>query len=103
MIYNEIHQLRSAGFTNSAIARKLKISRNRVIDYGKMSSVIISGYVIAFTSAFLAFLLSVNKPKKKKYMIWGIALMIPISPALCNRQVEFNTFPQLRFNTWIFK
>ncbi|MDE4085193.1 hypothetical protein PO902_09180 [Planococcus maritimus] len=47
-----------------------------------MSSVIISGYVIAFTSVFLAFLLSVNKPKKKKYMIWGIALMIPISPAL---------------------
>lgn len=37
MIYNEIHQLRSAGFTNSAIARKLKISRNRVIDYGNMT------------------------------------------------------------------
>jgi len=37
MIYNEIHQLRSAGFSNSAIAKKLKISRNRVIDYGNMS------------------------------------------------------------------
>ncbi|AGX06487.1 transposase (22) [Bacillus sp. NRRL B-14911] len=37
MIYNEVHKLRSEGFTNSAIARKLKISRNRVIEYGKMS------------------------------------------------------------------
>lgn len=36
-IYNEIHRLRSEGFSNSAIARKLKISRNRVIDYGKMT------------------------------------------------------------------
>lgn len=37
MIYNEVHRLRNEGFTNSAIARKLKISRNRVIEYGKMS------------------------------------------------------------------
>jgi transposase len=37
MIFNEIHQLRSAGFSNSAIAKKLKISRNRVIDYGNMT------------------------------------------------------------------
>jgi len=37
MIYNEIHRLRSEGFSNSAIARKLKISRNRVIDYGRMT------------------------------------------------------------------
>lgn len=36
-IYNEIHRLRSEGFSNSAIARKLKISRNRVIDYVKMT------------------------------------------------------------------
>lgn len=36
MIYNEIHRLRSEGFSNSAIARKLNVSRNRVIDYGKM-------------------------------------------------------------------
>ena len=36
-IYNDIHRLRSEGFSNSAIARKLKISRNRVIDYGKMT------------------------------------------------------------------
>ncbi|WP_329955859.1 IS21 family transposase [Calidifontibacillus erzurumensis] len=36
-IYNEIHRLRREGFSNSAIARKLKISRNRVIDYGKMT------------------------------------------------------------------
>lgn len=37
MIYNEIHRLRNEGFSNSAIAKKLKISRNRVIDYGKMT------------------------------------------------------------------
>ncbi len=37
MIYNEIHRLRSEGFSNSSIARKLKISRNRVIEYGKMT------------------------------------------------------------------
>lgn len=36
-IYNEIHRLRSEGFSNSSIARKLNISRNRVIEYGKMS------------------------------------------------------------------
>lgn len=36
-IYNDIHRLRSEGFSNSAIAKKLKISRNRVIDYGGMS------------------------------------------------------------------
>jgi transposase len=37
MIYNEIHRLKSQGFSNSKIAKKLKISRNRVIDYGKMT------------------------------------------------------------------
>lgn len=37
MIYNEIHRLRGEGFSNSAIARKLKVSRNRVIEYGRMS------------------------------------------------------------------
>ncbi|WP_144838650.1 hypothetical protein [Metaplanococcus flavidus] len=42
---------------------------------------IVIGYVIAFTGAFAAFLLSINKPKNKKYKVWGIALMIPISPA----------------------
>lgn len=36
-IYNEVHRLRNEGFSNSAIARKLKISRNRVIEYGKMT------------------------------------------------------------------
>ena len=36
-IYNDIHRLRSEGFSNSAIARKLKISRNRVIEYGRMT------------------------------------------------------------------
>jgi transposase len=37
MLYNEIQRLRSEGFSNSAIARKLEISRNRVIEYGKMT------------------------------------------------------------------
>lgn len=37
IIYNEIHRLRKEGFSNSAIAKKLKISRNRVIEYGKMN------------------------------------------------------------------
>ncbi|WP_425278841.1 ATP-binding protein [Caldifermentibacillus hisashii] len=36
-IYKEIHRLRNEGFSNSAIARKLNISRNRVIEYGKMT------------------------------------------------------------------
>lgn len=34
MIYKEIHMLRGEGFSNSPIARKLKISRNRVVEYG---------------------------------------------------------------------
>jgi transposase len=33
MTYNEIHRLYKEGFSKSAIARKLNISRNRVIDY----------------------------------------------------------------------
>ncbi|WP_438311380.1 IS21 family transposase [Sporosarcina sp. FA9] len=37
MVYYEIHRLRSEGFKNSSIAKKLKISRNRVIEYGRMS------------------------------------------------------------------
>lgn len=54
MIYNEIHQLRSAGFTNSAIAKKLKISRNRVIDYGNMTP-----------DDFCEFILSLQNRSKK--------------------------------------
>ena len=37
MIYKEIQRLRSDGFSKSAISRKLKISRKRVIEYLKMS------------------------------------------------------------------
>ena len=33
MTYNEIHRLYKKGFSKSAIARQLNISRNRVIDY----------------------------------------------------------------------
>lgn len=33
MIYQEVHRLKNMGFSNSKIAKKLQISRNRVIDY----------------------------------------------------------------------
>lgn len=36
MTYKEVHQLFKEGFSKSAIARKLNISRNRVIDYLRM-------------------------------------------------------------------
>lgn len=38
MLYIEIHRLYKEGFSKSAIARKLNISRNRVIDYLNMST-----------------------------------------------------------------
>src|SRR5690625_3425221 len=37
MIYQEIHRLKSLGFSNNKIAKRLNISRNRVIDYLKMT------------------------------------------------------------------
>lgn len=37
MVYQELHRLKRMGFSNSKIARKLKISRNRVINYLKMT------------------------------------------------------------------
>lgn len=37
MIYQEVHRLKKMGFSNSKIAMKLKISRNRVINYLGMS------------------------------------------------------------------
>ena len=37
MIYQEIHRLKRMGFSKSQIAKKLKISRNRVIDYLEMT------------------------------------------------------------------
>ncbi|WP_019376143.1 hypothetical protein [Virgibacillus halodenitrificans] len=40
------------------------------------------GYVIALIGAVIAYQLSEGKPKKRKYKVWGIALMLPISPAL---------------------
>ncbi len=54
MIYNEIHRLRNEGFSNSAISRKLKISRNRVIEYGNMSP-----------DEFYQFVLSLQNRSKK--------------------------------------
>lgn len=40
------------------------------------------GYAIAFLGVFIAYKICKGKPKKRKYMVWGIALMVPISPAL---------------------
>ena len=37
MIYQEVHRLKNMGFSNSKIAKKLNISRNRVIDYLNMT------------------------------------------------------------------
>src|SRR5690606_9448 len=37
MVYQEIHRLKSMGFSKSKIASKLKISRNRVIEYLNMT------------------------------------------------------------------
>lgn len=40
------------------------------------------GYGMALLGAVLAYLLSKDKPNKRKYKVWGIALMLPISPSL---------------------
>ena len=37
MVYQEVHRLKEMGFSNSKIAKKLNISRNRVIDYLEMT------------------------------------------------------------------
>lgn len=54
MLYADIHRLYGDGFSKSAIAKKLKISRNRVIDYLKMDP-----------DEFGAFLSSLHKRRKK--------------------------------------
>lgn len=43
---------------------------------------IVIGYGIAFLGVVIAYLLSVGKSKKGKYKVWGIALMVPISPSI---------------------
>jgi hypothetical protein len=40
------------------------------------------GYLIAGLGAFVAYWFSTGESRKIKYKIWGVALMIPISPAL---------------------
>lgn len=40
------------------------------------------GYLIALLGAGVAYQLSEDKSEKRKYKVWGIALMLPISPAL---------------------
>ncbi|EGQ18685.1 transposase [Sporosarcina newyorkensis 2681] len=54
MVYFEVKRLRSEGFSDAAIARKLKISRNRVKDYGDKTP-----------EEFHAFALSLQTRKKK--------------------------------------
>lgn len=44
-----------------------------------MISPLYLGYIITLISVPIAYLLSTGKSKKGKYMIWGIALMLPIS------------------------
>lgn len=40
------------------------------------------GYIIACIGAFVAYWFSTGESRKTKLKIWGIALMLPISPAL---------------------
>ncbi len=65
MVYQEIHRLKNLGFSNSKIAKKLKISRNRVIEYLSMTPE-------EFTE-FIASLQNRTKkldPYKDDIMIW---------------------------------
>ncbi|WP_226035255.1 hypothetical protein [Aquibacillus saliphilus] len=43
---------------------------------------IVVGYVIAISAAIIAYQLSKSKSKKRKNIVWGIALMLLISPSL---------------------
>ncbi|MCA0991390.1 IS21 family transposase [Pseudalkalibacillus hwajinpoensis] len=54
MVYHEIHQLKKEGFTNSAISRKLGVSRNTVIEYLGLS-----------VDEFMAFVHSLQTREKK--------------------------------------
>jgi MFS family permease len=40
------------------------------------------GYGVAFIGALVAYYLSKDKSQKRKYIVWGIALMVAISPFL---------------------
>lgn len=44
--------------------------------------VLLPGYIITLLSAVIAYLLSREKPLKRKYIVWGSLLMVPISPAI---------------------
>lgn len=43
---------------------------------------IIAGYAIAFLAAAIAYQLGEGKSGKRKYVIWGITIMLAISPSL---------------------
>jgi|SRR5690625_4968302 len=47
----------------------------------KMGAIIV-GYVITLLGAVIAYLLSQDKSIKRKYVVWGLAFMVPISQAL---------------------
>jgi len=49
---------------------------------GEELMAIFVGILIAIVGAYLAFLLSTGKSKKRKYIVWGIILMLLISPSI---------------------
>lgn len=49
---------------------------------GLMELAIAIGYLIASLGAFVAYWFSTGESRNTKFKIWGVALMIPISPAL---------------------
>ncbi|WP_432355822.1 hypothetical protein [Sporosarcina sp. A2] len=40
------------------------------------------GYLITILGVFTAYQFSEGRSKKQKYKVWGIALMLPISPSI---------------------
>lgn len=48
MIYQEVHRLKNIGFSNSKIAKRLQISRNRVIDYLVMTPDEFTEFIVHF-------------------------------------------------------
>jgi len=49
---------------------------------GEELMAIFVGILIAIVGAYVAFLLSTGKSKKRKYIVWGIILMLLISPSI---------------------
>ncbi|MDY0410148.1 hypothetical protein ACFFIS_01810 [Virgibacillus soli] len=59
---------------------------------------IIVGYIITLLGAGVAYFLSRGKSLKRKYIVWGVALMVPISPT-----IAFSvglTYARIIHNAW---